>query len=101
MQRTPTDDDIDRADHLRAEAKYTSNGFTVLTARPTLSESELSIIGCAVHGSYYRLEEDADGRVLVFGSNSYPQHRITVREEAAEKYLASVVDSIVVNARAD
>ena len=67
-----------------------------------MTPSEIDFIGRLVGGTFYREEEDPElGRLLIYGSHSFPSHRITVDPEKAESFLKRVAMEVSNNARAD
>ncbi len=64
-----------------------------------LTDGELELIGYAVDGHFYRYEDD--GQTLVFCSLGFPSHRITVKLEAAERWIEERFAAITANAQAD
>ena len=58
----------------------------------TLPEADLKIIGIIVEGTFHHYEDY--GKKLIFGSHSWPSHRITVDRDKAEKYIEDYVNNL-------
>jgi hypothetical protein len=63
-----------------------------------MTEEDLELIGNYIDGTFSHYENSRNlefkkvdnGDLLVFGSNCYPCHRVTVKREDAEKWIVSI-----------
>ena len=55
-----------------------------------MSEVDLKLIGKLVDGTFFHEENE----VLIYGSNTFPSHRITVNKAKAQEYLDNLANRI-------
>ncbi len=58
-----------------------------------MNKAQLSLIGHAVGGTFSHEE----GENFIFGSNTFPSHRIVVTRADAEKFFADYAEDLVAN----